>query len=286
MQTLRLKAYAKVNLCLEILSRREDGYHEIRTIYQSIALYDELELSPFDTLSLAVEPNGFVPTEGNLVLEAAELLRIRTGIKLGAYIRLKKRIPTSAGLGGGSSDAASTLLGLRKLWSLHLADEEVLDIGAALGSDVPFFIKGGTALGKGRGEILDPIPTPNDYWAVIICSDEGGSNKTARLYNLLKPNHYSIDDKATISLAESIATGHIPNNKLFNGFESVAPLAFPHYQDMKSAFHRAGAKDVHLAGSGPSLFTVTHSKADALGIQRALQGTAYACYFAKLIPEQ
>ena len=154
---LRLPAPAKVNLTFEVLGRRADGYHEVRTILQAISLADELAFEEADALTLTVEPAGAAPVEENLVLTAARLLQREVGVSGGAAIHLVKRIPTAGGLGGGSSDAATALLGLRRLWGLDLDAAALRALAARLGSDVPFFVSGGTALGEGTRRAADSV---------------------------------------------------------------------------------------------------------------------------------
>ena len=150
---------AKVNLTLEVLGKRNDGYHEIASVMQAINLCDRLTFSIADDLSLITDTPG-LDTKDNLVYRAASLLNDKTGVSAGAEIHLCKGIPVAAGLGGGSSDAAATLLGLNRLWGLHLARDELEELAAQLGSDVPFFLAGGAALAEGRGERITPLPSP------------------------------------------------------------------------------------------------------------------------------
>src|ERR1051325_4043365 len=153
MSSLLIKSYAKINWTLDVLFKREDGFHELRTVYQTVSLCDRLRLS---RTSAAIEiacDDSRVPTdEANLAHKAATLLRAATGVTEGARVEIEKRIPVAAGLGGGSSNAAATLLGLVRLWRTEIAERELTEIAMALGSDVPFFLTGGTALGVGRGE--------------------------------------------------------------------------------------------------------------------------------------
>src|SRR4030042_3844503 len=187
---ISLQAYAKINLTLEVLSKRPDGYHEIASVLQAISLADTLTFEPAETLDL----NCNVPelqTGDNLVLKAARLLKEISGYKKGARINLTKRIPLAAGLGSGSTDAAATLLGLNKLWGLNLAHNKLLELAAKLGSDVPFFLYGGTALAQGRGEKLTALPAATELWMILLKpAIEPVSNKTAQLYSRLNPSHF------------------------------------------------------------------------------------------------
>lgn len=250
---IRLFAPAKINLCLEVIGKRDDGYHDVRTVLQAIDLADELTFEPADDLTLTVEPSRSVPVEGNLVLRAAELLGKAIGISAGAKITLRKRIPVAAGLGGGSSDAAATLLGLRSLWAPEFPDADIYRIAAALGSDVPFFIRGGTALGQGRGDALEMLPLPVERHAVIMTVPEPvDAAKTARLYGLLGPAHFTDGTRAG-EVARRIRAGESLKGAMHNVFESVASQAYRYYNDSCAIFGGFGGR-IMLAGAGPSLF--------------------------------
>ena len=154
---LRIPAFAKINLSLEVIGRRDDGYHDVATILQTIDLADELALEPANTLSVTCDDPGLAG-ESNIVWRAATNLASRAGILPRARIHITKRIPVAAGLGGGSADAAAALLGLNRMWELNLATPELHQVAATLGSDVPFLLTGGTALATGRGDVLHPLP--------------------------------------------------------------------------------------------------------------------------------
>ena len=254
---LRLRAPAKINLTLEVLGRRADGYHEVRTILQAISLSDEIEFELAPEVSLAVEPAGAAPVEGNLVLKAAELLQRETGTAQGAAIRLTKGIPMAAGLGGGSSDAAAALLGLRRLWGIDIDADRLRELAAELGSDVPFFISGGTALAEGRGERLTQLPPLTRKSVVVMFSPfaETG-DKTAQMYGRLMRKHYTdgtVTEKLAKELREAEGPESVGSGYLFNAFDAVASF-YPAYEDMRGAFEAAGAQRSMLCGSGPSLF--------------------------------
>ena len=154
---LRVRSFAKINLALSVLGRRRDGYHDIETVFQSIDIFDEIELRPSPQLELESNNLSGVPPEDNLVWKAAKLLAAECSVKHGASITLSKKIPPGSGLGGGSSNAAATLLGLCRLWGINASDTDLFTVAADLGSDVPFFLHGGTALGTGRGEKIHPL---------------------------------------------------------------------------------------------------------------------------------
>ena len=259
---LTARACAKVNLTLEALSRRDDGYHSIASVVQTIDLCDELRFTPSDRLALRCSVPS-LESPDNLALRAAELLKERTGYSGGAEIHLEKHIPMAAGLGGGSSDAAVTLTALNELWDLNLSREELMPLAAALGSDVPFFLTGGTAMMEGRGEVVRSLPSMPVSHLVLLVPPEDVPSKTATLYRLLTPSHYT-DGSVSARLAASIEAGHGPRDEtLFNVFEAVAPQVFPSLEEYRRALREAGAAVARLTGSGPTLFSLCGSSEDA-----------------------
>ena len=251
---LRLLAPAKVNLTFEVLGRRADGYHEVRTILQSLSLADELTFEESDSLTLTVEPEGAAPIEENLVVAAAHLLQRESGVSAGAAVHLVKRIPTAGGLGGGSSDAATALLGLRRLWGLDLDAEALRGLAAQLGSDVPFFVSGGTALGEGRGERLTPLPTPKGEAVVAVPDAVRPRDKTGQMYGLLTPEHYT-DGSATADVERRLRAGEPLGAQAVNAFDSVAGEAYPFYTALRGAFESSELRPA-LCGAGPSMFAL------------------------------
>ncbi|MDE2835978.1 MAG: 4-(cytidine 5'-diphospho)-2-C-methyl-D-erythritol kinase [Chloroflexota bacterium] len=251
---LRLLAPAKVNLTFEVLGRRADGYHEVRTILQSLSLADELTFEESNHLSLTVAPEGAAPIEENLVLAAARLLQREAGVSVGAAFHLTKRIPTAGGLGGGSSDAATALLGLRQLWGLDLDADALRELAAQLGSDVPFFVSGGTALGEGRGERLSPLPSPLGEAVVAVPEASRPRDKTAQMYGLLRPEHYT-DGSATADAGRRLRDGEPLGAQVVNAFDAVAAQAYPSYAGLSAAFESEGLWPV-LCGAGPSMFAL------------------------------
>src|SRR5215217_7411681 len=185
-----IDAPAKLNLGLEVIGRRGDGFHDIATIFVAIDLYDRITLSLADDLELNCDDDSLAGTD-NLALRALRLLRDETGHPGGARIHLCKSIPAAAGLGGASSDAAAALLGGPELWHLDLSDAELHDLAARLGSDVPFFLCGGCAIGRGRGDLLGPLPLPPQCWFVVVVPDVRIPAKTASLYAGLRAEDFS-----------------------------------------------------------------------------------------------
>ncbi len=258
MKVLRLRAPAKINWTLEVLDKREDGYHTIRSIMQTIDLSDSFEFEPADELTLLVKGDRFlpdVPLQENFAYRAAERLHERTGVRAGAHITLTKGIPIAAGLGGGSSDAAAVLRGLRVLWELDISDEELTAIAAELGSDAPFFLRGGTALASGRGERIEPLP---DALArrISIASPTPRVviDKTASMYAALRPEHYT-NGARTEALAARLRGGEpIRDKDLYNAFESVLPEVDPAAAELFARAAALGLGTPHLCGSGPAFF--------------------------------
>ena len=256
---LALKAHAKVNLTLEVLGRRDDGYHDIASIFQTVELHDTLTLEPADSITLKCD-RPELESEDNLALRAARLLSEHTGCGKGARIGLEKGIPVSSGLGGGSSDAAAILRGLNRLWGLNLSHAELGPLAAQLGSDVPFFLHGGTAMVHGRGERVRPLPPADLQWMVILTPEIPLPRKTASLYARLGKPSFTIGALTRKLEARIRGGGDVPPQFLFNAFDAVAFDAFPGLEQYWSTFTSLGAREVHLAGSGPSMFAPVSRK--------------------------
>ena len=248
-----MKAHAKVNLTLEVLRRREDGYHEIVSIIQTIDLHDTLTLEPDDRITLECDLPRLVSSD-NLVLKAAHLLKNTAGYGKGARISLVKGIPVSAGLGGGSSDAAAALKGLNRLWDLGLSVEELMPLAAQLGSDVPFFLHGGTAMVQGRGERVRPLPPADLERLVVLVPEIELPDKTSFVYSRLSPTSYSAGYLTRKLEARIRGGGDVPPQFLFNAFDDISREIFPSLDSYWEKFFALGAREIHLAGSGPALF--------------------------------
>ena len=267
---MTLKPHAKVNLTLEIVGRRDDGYHEIASIVQTIDLHDTLTLEPAGQITLECDRPDLVSPD-NLALKAAHLLRKTFGYGKGAHIVLKKRIPVSAGLGGGSSNAAATLVGLNRMWGLGLVTEELMPIAGKLGSDVPFFLRGGTAMVLGRGERVRPLPPADLSWLVLLCPPIKLHNKTATLYGRLSPRSFTRGDLTRKLEARIRGGGDVPPQFLFNAFDDVARHAFPGLERYQSTLYSLGAREIHVAGSGPTLYAPVGRREKGTAIQLMLQ---------------
>lgn len=260
---LTVLAPAKINLTLEVLGKRPDGFHEIRSVLQTIDLCDSLHFQTGQGIAFKADLPDW-SAEESLVARAVSLLQKATGYSEGAAIEVEKRIPLVSGLGGDSSDAAAVLRGLNELWELGLSRESMLDLAAQLGSDVAFFLHGSTALVEERGEKVTPLPPLPHMWVVLVVPDvPRAPGKTAQLYANLNASHYT-EGKITKKLVEALNAGReFKPSMLFNTFENVAFEHFPDLKFYKEHIIKLGAPHIHLAGSGPTLFTLLKDKAQA-----------------------
>lgn len=251
---ITLEAHAKINLTLEVLGRRDDGYHDIVSIMQTVDLADTLTFEPSASISVECDDPSLAPAD-NLVTKAALMLRESTGQgQIGARIRIQKKIPVAAGLGGGSSDAAAALLGLNTLWALGMSVRDLTPIAALLGSDVPFFLEGGTAMVQGRGEIVRPLPPADLPHLVILSPDIPVPNKTGTLFGSLSSASYTRGALTRKLEARIRAGGDVPSQLLFNAFDAVAFDAFPGLEAYWKTLESLGARELHLSGAGPSIY--------------------------------
>ncbi len=278
---LRLRTGAKLNLFLRVVGLRPDGFHELESIFHSVDFADTLEVAPRpdDEIAVSVEtgdtPVGNLPSlEHNLVYRAAKRLQQQYAPERGAEISLRKRIPVGGGLGGGSSNAAGTMLALDELWELGLEREALLRIAAEIGSDVPFCVAGGTTcLVTGRGEYLSPLPlSASPFWFVLGISDE--PLYTADVYQELD-RHPPGEGGSTAALTMALGAGDPQElaSLVFNGLEDAAFRLRPALAERKQALLDAGALGAALSGSGPTLFGIARDEAHAGEIAGAVSGT-------------
>jgi 4-diphosphocytidyl-2-C-methyl-D-erythritol kinase len=276
---IKVLAPAKLNLVLEVLGKRNDGYHEILSLVQAISLCDIISFELGREISLeCTEPA--LQTRDNLVIRAAELLKKTCDYREGAKIRLNKQITWSAGLGGGSSDAAATLLALNKLWKLDLKLSDLLQLAADLGSDVPFFIHKGTALIEGRGDKVTPLPpAPSPNWFVLLLPPWSLiTDKTKQAYSLLKSQHFTEGQYTSKALKMWTKNREINPSLLFNAFDAIAFDIFPKLKVYWASLKQAGATNIHLAGSGPTLFAPTTDEIICMELCRRLSGQGFTAY--------
>jgi len=254
---LVVKAHAKINFTLDVLGLRADGYHEVETVMQSLALHDLLEFFPASGgTTLTVEGEGVPAGEENLAYRAVELLRKHTGTRKGVRIRLVKVIPAAAGLGGGSADAAAVLQALNLLWDLNLGRPELLLLGKELGADVPFCLVGGTALARGIGELVEPLPPAPVMGLVLVKPPFAVS--TATVYRNFDPGHAGRrpDNIAMIkAIKKKNISGIVAN--LGNMLEPITADMHPEIYIIKEKLLAAGAIGALMSGSGPTVFGIT-----------------------------
>ena len=280
-----VSAFAKINLTLEVLGLRSDGYHEIKTVLQTINLADEIDIQPGPNLKVECDAPG-LDGEANLVWRAAVALAESRGIRPEARIIIRKRIPVGMGLGGGSSDAAAALLGLNKLWNLCLDTEELAQIAARLGSDVPFFLRGGTALAEGRGEEISPLPSLPTLDLLLICPRETVANKTATLFSRLTAGHYS-DGGITRQMVATLIAGQFVVDMVHNVFEEVAFNVFLGLSPLFRQLQGLTSSPPHLSGAGPALFCLPASQEEFSRVSQALPpGQARAYLVQTVAPGQ
>lgn len=260
---LTIEAPAKINLTLEVLGKRVDGYHEIRSMIQTINFCDSLQIT--QNKEVRFKSNKSVWSgEQSLVAKAVKLLQAATGSTQGASIKIKKCLPLISGLGGDSSDAAAVLRGLNQLWELGLSTTKLQALTQQLGSDVSFFLSGGTALMEGRGEKVTPLPPMPHQWIILIIPEVPRlPGKTKRVYSMLRPSHYT-DGKITEKLITFLKSGgEFSSSLLYNVFENVVFGSGEELTILRDHLLKIGAPNIHLAGSGPTMFTLLEDKSQA-----------------------
>lgn len=282
---LYVKAPAKINLTLDVLHKRPDNYHEIEMIMTTVDLSDRIGLMGTAKGIHIQSADRFVPNDSrNLAYQAAQLIKDTYNIKTGVIISLDKKIPVAAGLAGGSSDAAATLKGLNKLWQLNLSLDELAELGAKIGSDVPFCVYGGTALAKGRGEIIQQLPTPPNCWVILAKPTIGVS--TADVYgafDVQKAQHPN-----TQAMIQALEEGDYDAMcaNLGNALESVTLNMYPEVEQIKEQMKKFGADAVLMSGSGPTVFGLVHQEARVPRIYNGLRGFCSEVYAVRLIGER
>ena len=271
---IQLKALAKINLGLDVLRRREDGYHEVKMIMQTISLHDDLEIRRIKTPEIQVKTNlYYLPTnENNLVYKAAKLLMDEFGIKEGVAIQLKKRIPVAAGMAGGSTDGAAVLWGMNQMYGLGLSRQELMERGVKLGADVPYCVQRGTALAEGIGERLSVLPSMPK--CTILIAKPGISVSTKFVYenlhaNDLKPEQHPDVDRMIEAMKEKNLD--LLCERMGNVLETVTIPAYPVIQEIKEHMMACGAAGAMMSGSGSTVFGIFHSPVQAKAAMKDLK---------------
>lgn len=286
MLKVMVKAPAKINLSLDVLHKREDGYHEVEMIMTTIDLADRLELTLLDKDEIKiVSHNRFVPDDQrNLAYQAAHLLKERFQVKKGVSITIEKAIPVAAGLAGGSSDAAAALRGLNKLWDLGLSLDELAEIGTEIGSDVSFCVYGGTALATGRGEKIQQLPAPPTCWVILAKPFIGVS--TADVYRRLDIEQ--VQHPNTAGMIEAINAGSYDDvcRNMGNVLEDVTLNMHPEVLQIKDQMKRFGADAVLMSGSGPTVFGLVHHDSRMHRIYNGLRGFCDQVFAVRMLGER
>jgi 4-diphosphocytidyl-2-C-methyl-D-erythritol kinase len=274
---LVLRASAKVNLVLEVLGKRPDGYHELSTVMQAVDLFDRLTVEAAATITLETSEPALPTDDRNLVVRAARLLQEAAGIEAGARIVLDKRIPLAAGLGGGSSDAAATLLGLNRLWGLRWRRERLVELAVKLGMDVPFFLGRGRALGTSRGEVLSALPGVGGYALVLV--NPGVGLSTQEVYGRVPPG-WRAESDGTRRMLDALKKRNVVRvaGALTNHLEHWVEPAMPVIGRMKAALLAAGALGAAMSGSGPTVFGLARSLDQARQIQRRVNRGGWSAW--------
>ncbi len=298
MKTICEKAYAKINLTLDVTGKRDDGYHELEMIMQQIDLYDEIILKRAESgISIASDNDKIPLDENNLAYKAAERFFEHVGIESGVEIFIRKKIPMEAGLAGGSSDAAAVLKGLNKMYSKQnnknhfndinvglLSEVELRDIGLSLGADVPFCIMGGTALSKGIGEILTPINCPSKIYYVLAKPKFGVSTKQAfSIFDLnYAQKNRQLNQNKTMDAISFIKTGDVINlsSCMFNALEESVVRIHPDIEKIKRLMIENGALNAIMTGSGSTVFGLC---ADFKNAQKIAVPMQEICEFVKVV---
>ena len=264
MMTLTLRANAKINLTLDVLFKRADGYHQVEMIMQAIELADILNIEEKSSSDISIASNVVhLPCDQrNLAYQAAMLIRDACQVKSGVHIFLEKNIPMSAGLAGGSTDAAGVLLGLNRLWKLGLTLKELEALGARLGSDVPFCLRGGTALATGRGELLESLASLPPCYVVLAKPRIGVS--TSWVYGKYR-NNGLLTHPDTAGVKVALGQGDLPGvaHHLSNMLESVTVPEYPQIRKLKQRMIEYGAMASLMSGSGPTVFGLVEDKSKA-----------------------
>ncbi|MDQ0247603.1 4-diphosphocytidyl-2-C-methyl-D-erythritol kinase [Bacillus fengqiuensis] len=283
---LMVKAPAKINLSLDVLHKRPDGYHEVKMVMTTIDLADRVELTErYDQKITIHSHDRYVPDDHrNLAYQAAQLLKERFRINKGVTISIVKNIPVAAGLAGGSSDAAATLRGLNKLWGLNLSLDELALLGAEIGSDVSFCVYGGTAIATGRGEIIEHIDTPPNCWVILAKPEIGVS--TAEVYKNLNLSNVKHPDVESMVQAISEQNYGGMCGTVGNVLETVTLNMHPEVALIKEQMKRFGADAVLMSGSGPTVFGLVQYDSRMQRIYNGLRGFCDKVYAVRLLGER
>ena len=281
-----VKAPAKINLTLDVLHKRPDGYHEVEMIMTTVDLADRIGLETREDGAIHIlSLDRFVPNDQrNLAYQAAKILKDMFKVKQGVSISIEKNIPVAAGLAGGSSDAAATLKGLNKLWNLGLSLDELAQIGTKIGSDVAFCVYGGTALATGRGERIQELPSPANCWVILAKPTLGVS--TADVYGNLKLDKVTHPPTQQMIKAIEEKDFKLMCSSLGNVLEDVTLKLHPEVAVLKDQMKKFGADAVLMSGSGPTVFGLVNHESRVQRVYNGLRGFCNEVYAVRLVGER
>ncbi|MFG6117408.1 4-(cytidine 5'-diphospho)-2-C-methyl-D-erythritol kinase [Halobacillus sp. MO56] len=277
------KAPAKINLSLDVLYKRDDGFHEVEMVMTTIDLADRITLQLLEEDRIIIESESrFVPNDDrNLAYRAAKLVKDTYNLEAGVRIFIEKNIPVAAGLAGGSSDAAAVLRGVNRLWELGLSMDELAHLGSTIGSDVSFCVYGGTAIATGRGEQIKELPAPPSCWVVLAKPEIGVSTATVyKKYN--GENAIHPDTELMIDALEQQNFSQLCDN-VGNVLESVTLDLHPEVRQIKEQMAQAGADAVLMSGSGPTVFSLARQETRAHRIFNSLKGFCDEVYLVRML---
>ncbi len=286
--TVTVTANAKINLHLDVIGKRENGYHDVVSVMQSVSLCDTLVVTREAGKGISLDTGGALPADdSNLIVRAAKCYFSASGAPFGVTVTLKKRIPMAAGMGGGSADAAAMLKALNELDGNRYTVHELAEMGAAIGADVPFCVQGGTCLCEGVGEVLTPILNRINATVVVAMGGEGVSTPVAfgtldRLFDDYKSFEGAVSPQPLI---RSLEAGNVKElaAALFNRFEAVIEPLRPAVTSIKEAMLKNGALAAQMSGSGPSVFGIFEDEQSASRAVEALQGEGVRAFLCKMI---
>jgi 4-diphosphocytidyl-2-C-methyl-D-erythritol kinase len=278
MNELVLHTPAKINLCLSVLGKRPDGYHEVEMVMQAVGLYDEITVRLIESGITVNCDNSTIPAgEGNIAYRAAREMQDLSGKQSGIAVDIKKNIPVAAGLGGGSSDAAAVLVACNRLLGAGLGRDRLAEIGTRLGMDVPFFLYGPTALAKGRGELLTSVPSPPKFWVLLV--NPGFETSTAWVYKNL---NFGLTKKGDCTNIAGLKVSQIARS-LHNDLETVTAAAHPVIGEMERSLLDSGALGVCMSGSGPTVFGIYPTEAACRTAAQAIHTKGWRLYPAETL---
>jgi 4-diphosphocytidyl-2-C-methyl-D-erythritol kinase len=280
-----VKAPAKINLTLDVLGKRPDGYHEVEMVMTTIDLADRIDIFPRNDNKISIDCSAwFVPLgERNHVYQIAQLIKDRYGIKQGVHFFIHKNIPVAAGLAGGSSDAAAALRGLNDLWGLGLSTDEMAALGAEIGSDVAFCVHGGTALARGRGEIIQPLPSLSPYWVILAKPPLGVS--TPEVYGRVSMEEVRQYEPKSQEMIQALQDKNYAKlcKSLSNHLETVTLSLYPEVKKIKELMLHSGADAALMSGSGPTVFCLVDKESRVGRIYNSLRGFCKDVYAVRVL---